>query len=100
MSGLRWPWRRGSGCGGESVNQKQLAFMEAEKRRLACAEWIAKFIQPGQQRTITKEDLYGLAKAELGISRSGFDQAWIMAIENADRQDWYNPARRTREQSH
>ena len=74
--------------------------MEAEKRRRACAEWIAKFIQPGQQRTITKEDLYGLAKAELGISRSGFDQAWIMALENADRQDWYNPARRTSEQSH
>ena len=82
------------------MNQKQLAYMAAEKQRRACAKWIAKFIQPGQQRTITKEELYRLAKEELSISRYGFDQAWIMAIENADRQDWYNPARKTREQSH
>jgi hypothetical protein len=31
---------------------------------------------------------------ELDVSKLSFDMGWIMAIEDAGRQDWYGPLRR------
>jgi hypothetical protein len=31
---------------------------------------------------------------ELDVSKLSFDMAWIMAIEDTDRHDWYEPLRR------
>ena len=69
--------------------------MEAEVKRVACRDFLKRFMRPGQAKTLTKDELFELAKAELEISRSGFDQAWILAIEEMGRQDWYATVRRS-----
>ena len=75
------------------MNYRERLFKEAEVRRKECEQWLKQFMRLGQPKPLTKNELYQLAKAELGISRSGFDQAWIGAIETTGRHDWYEPMR-------
>ena len=41
----------------------------------------------------TKDALCAAAVRELKISKSSFNAAWIAAIEEAGRHDWYEPSR-------
>ncbi len=72
---------------------RQKLYDEAECIRAECAKWLKQFIRPGQPKLMTKNEMFELARAELGVSRTAFDQAWIRAIEEAGRQDWYEPMR-------
>ncbi len=66
---------------------------EAERRR--CQDWLARFMRDGQPKMLTKAELRDAAMRELKVSKNSFDFAWIGAIEDAGRQDWYEPLRRS-----
>ena len=65
---------------------------EAERRR--CRQWLLAYIRPGQAKRVTKAALRDAAMRELKISKNSFDAAWIAAIEDTARHDWYQPLRR------
>jgi hypothetical protein len=47
-----------------------------------------------QPKFLTKAELRNAAIRELNVSKNSLDFAWIDAIEEAGRQDWYEPLRR------
>ncbi len=69
------------------MKHKDRLYREAEAKRRACREWLKRFMLPGVPKPLTKIDLFAMAHAELGISRTAFDQAWIGAIEEMGRHD-------------
>lgn len=73
------------------MKAREKAYVQADGRRQACADWIKAFMKPGQTKPATKGELFDMAKAELDINRSNFDAGWIQAIEEMGRQDWYEP---------
>lgn len=75
--------------------QKELS-NKAEAERERCRLWLPNFMRPGQSKPDTKEALCAEAVRELKISKSSFNAAWIAAIEDAYRHDWYEPRRNTR----
>ncbi len=75
---------------------REHAFGEAEAKRQECARWLKTYMRPGQLKPMTKEEFFNLARQRIGISRSGFDRAWIMAIEATGRHDWYQGRRHKR----
>lgn len=74
---------------------KQLSEKASEEQR-RCRDWLLRFMQPGQPKFLTKNDLRSAAMRELKISKNSFDFAWIAAIERAGRHDWYEPLQRLR----
>jgi hypothetical protein len=82
------------------MNEREKLFRDADAKRRECRDWLKQFMQPGQPKPMTKEELFELAKGQVGISRSGFDQAWIGAIEEMGRHDWYEPTRKRRTRLH
>jgi hypothetical protein len=64
----------------------------AERRR--CCDWLLPFMQSGQPKFLTKDELRVAAMRQLNVSKSSFDFAWIDAIEATGRHDWYEPLRR------
>ncbi len=77
----------------KATNYRERLFEEAQARRQACKTWLAQFMRPGQPKPLTKDELFRLAQKELGVSRANFNAAWILAIEEHGRQDWYSPRR-------
>ena len=68
----------------------------AERRR--CREWLLPHMSGGKPKAFTKEQYRQLAIAELGpITKAAFGDAWIGAIEDTGRQDWYDPKPRAKE---
>src|SRR5579862_8630169 len=59
-----------------------------------CRDWLLPFMQNGQPKPLTKEELRTVAMRELKVSKNAFDFGWIAAIEDTGRQDWYEPLRR------
>src|SRR5882724_8084046 len=51
----------------------------AERRR--CSAWLIPFMQNGQPKFLTKDELRIAAMHQLNVSKSSFDFAWIDAIE-------------------
>ena len=47
-----------------------------------------------QPKFLTKAELRDTAIRELKVSKNSFDFAWIEAIEQTGRHDWYEPLRR------
>ena len=44
----------------------------------------------GKPKAFTKDEYRQMATADLGaFSKAAFDHAWVSAIEESDRQDWY-----------
>ena len=67
----------------------------AERKRLR--DWLLPHMMDGKPKAFTKEDYRQLATADLGtFSKAAFDHAWIAAIEDSGRQDWYDPLPRRR----
>lgn len=68
----------------------------AERQRIK--EWLMPHMAGGRAKAFTKEQYRQLAGADLGIfSKASFDHAWISAIEDSGRQDWYDPKTRRNE---
>ena len=67
----------------------------AERERLR--DWLLPHMANGKPKTFTKDQYRQLATADLGsFSKAAFDHAWISAIEDSGRQDWYEPLSRRR----
>jgi hypothetical protein len=64
----------------------------AERWRLR--DWLLPFMQNGQPKFLTKDELRVAAMRQLNVSKNSFDFAWIDAIEKTGRHDWYEPLRR------
>ena len=62
------------------MSYRERLFRQAETKRRECCEWLKQFMRPEQVKPMTKGELFLLAKTQLGISRSGFDQAWIRKL--------------------
>ena len=56
--------------------------------------WLLKFMQNDQPKFLTKAELCNAALVKLGISKNSFNFAWISAIGQTGRHDWYAPLRR------
>ncbi len=82
------------------MNIREKMFREAEAKQRECQEWLKRYMSPGQPKAMTKNELFEVAKRKMGISRAGFDHAWIAAIEEMGRQDWYEPLRGRRSRLH
>jgi hypothetical protein len=62
---------------------------DAERRR--CCGWLLPFMQNGQPKFLTKDELRVAAMHQLNVSKSSFDFAWIDAIETTGRTIGTNP---------
>ena len=68
----------------------------AERQRIK--DWLLPNMVGGKAKAFTKEQYRQLATADLGMfSKASFDHAWISAIEDSGRQDWYDPKPRRKE---
>ena len=59
-----------------------------------CRDWLLPFMQNSRPKFLTKDELRSAAMRELKVSKNAFDFAWMAAIEDAGRHDWYEPLRR------
>jgi hypothetical protein len=78
------------------MNKHRQAFAEADVRRRRCADWLRTLMTQGHPKPATKAELCAWARANLDVNKSNFDEAWIMAIEETGRHDWYEPRPRRR----
>ena len=76
---------------------RKALFEAAQADRERCRKWLLPHMSDGKAKHFTKDQYRQMAMAELGISKSAFDHAWVWAIEDTGRQDWYDPKPRTRE---
>lgn len=67
---------------------------KAAAERQRCRDWLLPFMQNGQPKFLTKDELRVAAMRQLNVSKSSFGFAWIDAIETTGRHDWYEPLRR------
>lgn len=81
------------------INPSRQAMMDiaiAERQRIK--EWLLPYMVGGKAKAFTKAQYRQLAAEDLGeFSKASFDHAWISAIEDSDRQDWYDPKPRRKE---
>jgi hypothetical protein len=67
----------------------------AERERLR--DWLLPHMANGKPKAFSKDQYRQLATVDLGaFSKAAFDHAWISAIEDSGRQDWYEPLPRRR----
>jgi hypothetical protein len=59
-----------------------------------CRDWLVPFMQNNQPKFLTKDELRSTAMRELKVSKNAFDFAWMAAIEDTGRHDWYEPLRK------
>jgi hypothetical protein len=57
-------------------------------------DWLLPFMQNGQPKFLTKEELCNAAMRELRVSKNAFNFGWMAAIEDTGRHDWYKPLRK------
>ncbi len=77
---------------------RQAMMDKAIAQRQRIKEWLLPHMAVGKAKAFTKEQYRQLASADLGpFSKAAFDHAWIAAIEDSGRQDWYDPKPRRKE---
>ena len=67
---------------------------KAHEEQERCRTWLRKFMENNQPKMATKEELWSVARKELGVSRMSFDMGWGLAIYDTGREDWYEPLRK------
>ena len=75
-------------------SRKQELSEKADEERRKCRDWLLKFIRGNQPKFLTKDELREAAMRELKVSKNSFDFAWVSAIEETGRDDFYEPLRR------
>jgi hypothetical protein len=75
------------------------ALRKSRSRTEGMPRLAATFMQNGQPKFLTKDELRVAAMHQLNVSKSSFDFAWIDAIEKTGRPDWYEPLRQRRPKS-
>ena len=78
-------------------NRRQALMDQAIAERERLRSWLLPHMGNGKPKAFTKDEYRQLATADLGsFSKAAFDHAWIAAIEDSGRQDWYAPLPRRR----
>jgi hypothetical protein len=67
---------------------------KAQEEQRRCRDWLLRFMKNKHPKFLTKAKLRATAMRELKVSKNSFDFAWIDAIEETGRHDWYEPLRR------
>jgi hypothetical protein len=80
-------------------NRTQETSHKAHEEQRRCRDWLLQFMKGNQPKFLTKAELREAAIRELNVSKNSFDFAWIDAIEEAGRQDWYEPLHQRTHQS-
>jgi hypothetical protein len=75
-------------------SRKQELSEKAQEEQRRCRDWLLKYMRGNQPKFLTKAELRDAAMRELKVSKNSFDFAWILAIEDTGRYDWYEPLRR------
>jgi hypothetical protein len=75
-------------------SRKQELSEKAQEEQRRCRDWLLKYMRGNQPKFLTKAELRDAAMRELKVSKNSFDFAWILAIEETGRHDWYEPLRR------
>ena len=80
------------------THNRRLALMDhaiSERERLR--DWLLPHMANGKPKAFTKDEYRQLAAVDVGaFSKAAFDHAWVSAIEESGRQDWYEPLPRRR----
>ena len=76
------------------VSRSEALSAEAADETRRCTAWLLDFMQNDKPKFLTKAELCHAAMTELGVSKNSFNYAWINAIEQTGRRDWYEPLRR------
>lgn len=77
---------------------RQALMDKAIAERLRIRDWLLLHMSNGKPKAFTKEQYRQMAAADLdAFSKASFDHAWISAIEDSGRQDWYDPKPRCTE---
>lgn len=71
-------------------------FGKAQAERKLCKEWLIRIMRASPVKTRSKQDLCAEAMRDLKVSKSSFDYAWVVAIEELGYHDWYEPLRKGR----
>jgi len=75
-------------------SRKQELSEKAQEEQRRCRDWLLKYMRGNQPKFLTKAELRDAAMRDLRVSKNSFDFAWILAIEETGRHDWYEPLRR------
>jgi hypothetical protein len=75
-------------------SRSQVLSEKAAEERRRCRDWLLPFMQNNQPKFLTKDELRSAAMRELKVSKNAFDFAWMAAIEDTGRHDWYEPLRK------
>ena len=67
---------------------------KAREQRERVRIWLRSFMEDGKPKMATKEELWSVAKKNMGVSRASFDLGWGLAIHDTGREDWYEPMRK------
>jgi len=79
---------------------RQTLMDKAIADRMRCRDWLFPHMIDGRPKAFTKAQYQQMAMAQLGVSKAVFNDAWIGAIEDAGRHDWYDPSPRTKRIHH
>lgn len=70
---------------------RQALYDAADQQRKLCQDWLLYIMSGSSERTRTKNDLRAEAIERFKVSKSAFNAAWIMAIEQTGNRHWYEP---------
>jgi hypothetical protein len=76
------------------VGRNEALAAKVAEETARCTAWLLKFMQNDQPKSLAKAELCHAAMTELEVSKNSFNLAWISAIEQTGRHDWYEPLRR------
>lgn len=68
---------------------RALAMAHAREDREKCRDWLIPHMRDGKPKLHTKDEYRALARQEFKFATAAFNDAWIWAIEDTGRQDWY-----------
>lgn len=81
----------------DTITPRLALIVQAIAERERVRDWLLPYMADGKPKAFTKEEFRQLATSDLGaFSKAAFDHAWIAAIEDSGRQDWYAPLPRRR----
>ena len=68
---------------------RALSIARARDERQQCRDWLVPLMSEGKAKTMTKDQYRELARQEFRVSAGAFNDAWLWAIEDTGRQDWF-----------
>jgi hypothetical protein len=74
-------------------SRQQELSQKAHEEQRRCRDWLLRFMKNKHPKFLTKSELRAAAIRKFNVSKNSFDFAWIDAIEEAGRHDWYRTIR-------